>query len=92
MKTSPRPKITVAIGAFFIFFELVPSARGGADLPTNYLLNGERTDADQIVGPHAFLTFSTLTAFQVNLVTVTCGGSEALVPLHSPTPTSTPAV
>ncbi len=45
-----------------------------------YLLNGERADADLIAGPQAFFTLNTLTAFQVNLVTVTCGGSEATVP------------
>ncbi len=45
-----------------------------------YLLNGERTDVDLIAGAQAFFTFSTLTAFQVNLVTVTCGGSETTVP------------
>ncbi|MEO5718030.1 MAG: hypothetical protein ABIR29_05600 [Chthoniobacterales bacterium] len=45
-----------------------------------YLLNGERTDANQIVGAQAFFTFTTLTAFQVNLVTITCGGSDTLVP------------
>jgi hypothetical protein len=45
-----------------------------------YELNGERTDVDLIDGLLAFFNFSTLTAFQVNLVTVNCGGVETVVP------------
>ena len=44
-----------------------------------YELDGARTNAALVDGMVALFEFSTLTSFQVNLVTVFCGGSETVV-------------